>query len=117
MPKTYYHIPPEWEWEPQSYYVVEVSESKGNPVFKGILYTGFLDAKTKTPLGYSGIFNPIMEPEFMDLKHFEYTKAIRKIDMSIPNNGKDITELNVVEMKINERIPNDHITTSYWISI
>ena len=111
MPKTYYHIPPEGGLESQSYYVVEVSESKG------ILYAGFLDAKTKTPLGYSGIFNPIMKPEFMNLKHFKYIKAIWKIDMSIPNNGKDITELNVVEMKINERIPNDHITTSYWISI
>jgi len=104
MTKTYYHIPPEEGWKPHSYYVVEVSGHKGNPIFKAILYTGFLDEKTKCPLGCSGIFNPTMEPEFMELKHFEYIKAIRKIDMSIPNGGKDITKLNGFELKIHERI-------------
>lgn len=104
MPKICYHIPPEEGWEQLSYYVVEISKGKGNPIFEGILYTGFLDNTTGCPLGYSGVFNPLMEPEFMEPKRFPYIKAIRKIDMSIPNKHKDITGVNTFEMKINERI-------------
>ena len=104
MAKTYYHIPPEGGWEAQSYYVVGVSGHKGNPIFKAILYTGFLETGTDYPLGYSGVFNPTMDPEFISVKEFEFIKAIRKIDMSIPNGGKDITKLNGFEMKIHERI-------------
>jgi len=91
--KTYYHIPPEGGWERCSYYVVEVATHKRNPIFKAILYTGFLDKRTQQPLGYSGVFSSTLEPEFMDLKEFQYIKAIRKIDMSIPNERKDMTEI------------------------
>ena len=113
MPKKYYHIPPEGGWEERAYYTVEVSGGKGNPIFLGILYTGFL-SKEGTPQGYSGIFNPTMEPEFLPLHHFQYIKAISKIDVSIPNKGKDITEINVFEMKIHEKDKTyDYTKTSY----
>lgn len=102
MPKKYYHIPPLEGWEENSYYVVEVSRGKGNPIFLGILYTGFL-SKTGEPQGYSGIFNPTTETKFSRLSYFQYIKAIRKIDVSIPNECKDITQVNTFEMKIHER--------------
>ena len=93
---TYFHIPPEGGWEERSYYVVEVSGGKGNPIFLGILYTGFL-SKDGRPQGYSGIFNPTMEPEFLPLHHFQYIKAVNKINVSIPNKGKDITKIKGID--------------------
>ena len=115
MSKIYYHIPPKEGWKVHSYYVVEVSTSPGNPIFEAILYTGFLDNtksyprefldNTKSyPRGYSGIFNPSMKPEFVSMKTFEYIKAIRKIDMVIPNINKQMTELNLFELKTHEEI-------------
>lgn len=109
MSKTYYHIPPEGGWEPQSYYVVEVSTSPNNPIFEAILYTGFLNAifldNTKSyPREYSGIFNPSIKPEFMPMKNFQYIKVIRKIDMIILNRNKQMTELNLFELKHHEEI-------------
>lgn len=92
MKNTIRHIPLEEGWEERAYYVVEVSGGRGNPIFLGILYTGFLDKKGN-PQGYSGIFNPTMEPEFLPLSQFRYIKAIRKIDVDIPNKGKDISNL------------------------
>lgn len=56
---------PEEPWEPESYYVVNVSMRPGNPWHKAILYTGFLDKGR--PCGYSGIINPSYEPQFMPL--------------------------------------------------
>ena len=50
--QSYYHIPPKGGWEPQSHYVVEVSAFDGNPVFKAILYTGFLNGPNNEPGGY-----------------------------------------------------------------
>ena len=97
---TYFHIPPEGGWEERSYYVVEVSGGKGNPIFLGILYTGFL-SKDGRPQGYSGIFNPTMEPEFLPLHHFQYIKAVNKINVSIPNKGKDTTEIKGLNEKTN----------------
>lgn len=58
---------PKEPWEEQSYYVVGVSWRKGNPWHKALLYTGFLtDGK---PCGYSGVFHPSYEPQFLKLDH------------------------------------------------
>ena len=97
---TYFHIPPKRGWEENSYYVVEVSVGKGNPIFLGILYTGFL-SKDGIPQGYSGVFNPTMEPEFLPLSHFQYIKSVNKINVSIPNEGKDIAKIKGVDYKKN----------------
>lgn len=84
MTKTYYHIPPEEGWKEHSYYVVKISMYKNNPTHSAILYTGFLDLITGIPLGNSGIFSPLMKSELIPITHFEYIKAIRKIDMTVP---------------------------------
>ena len=99
--KGYYHIPPKGGWEPQSHYVVEVSVGHGNTIFKAILYTGFLNGPNNTPGGYSGIF---VNTTYPDIRKFMYIKAIRKIDMEIPNQGKQIKELsNVFELAHHKR--------------
>lgn len=96
--KEYYHIPPKGGWELQSHYVVEVSMGHGNPIFQAILYTGFLNGPNNTPGGYSGIFIGTSESH-PDIRKFMYIKAIRKIDMEVPNKGKQIKELlNVFEL-------------------
>ena len=94
----YFHIPPEGGWEKDTYYVCEVSRDYGNPIFEAILYSGFLNTALE-PGGYSGVFSPLMDQKFRPLNHFKYMKAIRKIDMTIPNKGKQIKELNIFELK------------------
>ena len=94
----YFHIPPEDGWEENTYYVCEVSTGYGNPILSAIMYSGFLN--TALELGvYSGVFSPLMDQAFRPLKDFKYIKAIRKIDMTIPNKGKQIKELNIFELK------------------
>ena len=100
---SYYHIPPKGGWEPQSHYVVEVSAFDGNPIFKAILYTGFLNGSNNEPEGYSGLFIGTAE-SYNNLRKFKYIKAIRKIDMEIPNKGKQIKDLdNVFELEYHKK--------------
>lgn len=104
--KEHYHIPPKGGWEPQSHYVVEVSVRHGNPIFPAILYTGFLNGPNNTPGGYSGVYINTSEAH-PDIKYFMYIKAIRKIDMEIPNQDKQIKELsNVFELAHHKRVKN-----------
>ena len=92
----YFHIPPEGGWEENTHYVCEVSKDYGNPVFEAILYSGFL-TKNLEPGSISSVFT--LYDEYTPLKVFKYIKAIRKIDMTIPNKGKQIKELNIFELK------------------
>lgn len=50
-------IPPRAGWLQQAYYYVEVSVADNNPIFNGVLYTGFL-----TPEGHPGSYAKIMAP-------------------------------------------------------
>lgn len=94
----YFHIPPEGGWEENTYYVCEVSREHGNLIFEAILYSGFL-IMSREYREFSGVFNPLKDKVFSPLSHFKYIKAIRKIDMTIPNKGKQIKELNIFELK------------------
>ena len=94
----YFHIPPEGGWEKDTYYVCEVSSDYGDPIFEAIIYSGLLN-RTQEPGSLSGLFNPLGYNEYTPLKNYKYIKAIRKIDMSIPNKGKQIKELNIFELK------------------
>jgi len=44
-------------WKPQTYYVVEVQWSVGNPAHRAILYTGFWNARCNEPGSLSVVFN------------------------------------------------------------
>ena len=94
----YFHIPPEGGWEENTYYICEVSTGYGNPIFSAIIYSGFLIRALELGV-YSGVFSPLMDQVFKQLEHFKYIKAIHKIDMTIPNKGKQIKELNIFELK------------------
>ena len=94
----YFHIPPEGGWEENTYYVCEVSTGYENPILNAIMYSGFL-IRSLEYREFSEVFNPLMDQAFRPLKDFKYIKAIRKIDMTIPNKGKQIKELNIFELK------------------
>ena len=94
----YFHIPPEGGWEKDTYYVCEVSIEYGNPIFEAIIYSGFL-SMAQEPGNFSGVLSPLGYNEYVPLKDYKYIKAIRKIDMTIPNKGKQIKELNIFELK------------------
>lgn len=85
----YFHIPPEGGWEENTHYVCEVSRDYRNQIFATILYSG----------SFSKVFNSSIDKSFSSLNDFRYVKAIRKIDMTIPNKGKQIKELNIFELK------------------
>lgn len=48
-------IPPSDGWEPQTYYVVDVSFNSANPVHRSIFFSGFLDFGEQA--GYAQVFN------------------------------------------------------------
>ncbi|NOG70452.1 hypothetical protein [Roseicella sp. DB1501] len=56
---------PHGGWRERAYYVVDVKFTHDNPEHKAIFYTGFLNGADKSPGGYSGLFNPTYEPEFI----------------------------------------------------
>lgn len=92
---TYFHIPPEGGWEEFSYYVVELSKQKSNPVFSGLLRVGLLDSNNH-PSNNAVVY---INADVIKMEDFQYVKAIRKIDMSTPNKGKLINKLNIFELK------------------
>ena len=94
----YFHIPPEGGWEENTCYVCEVSMGYENPVYAAIIYSGYLSI-TQEPGTLSGVINPLGYNEYTQLKEYKYIKAIRKVNMSIPNKGKQIKELNIFELK------------------
>lgn len=51
---------PEGGWQPETFYVVEVSYNPYNPSHKALLYTGFLDARG-VPCGYAEFYSPNYE--------------------------------------------------------
>ena len=66
-------IPLENKWKDQTYYIVDVSYSPCNPIFRAILYTGL------SMNGYAQIWNPTS-----DLKHPNetyYLKAIKELNI------------------------------------
>ena len=95
----YFHIPPEGGWEENTYYVCEVSTGYGNPILSAIMYSGFLNTAIESSLFAGLVFSPLMDQKFRPLNYFKYMKVIRKIDMTIPNKGKQIKELNIFELK------------------
>lgn len=107
---TYFHIPPEGGWEEHTCYVVEFSKQQGTPISVAIVEVGFL-GKEKSPalsekLIIKGWFTDIL---IGPIKDFQYIKVIRKIDMSIPNRGKQIRELNIFELKQHMKEVNNEI--------
>ena len=95
----YFHIPPEGGWETDTFYVCEVSTGYGNPILSVIMYSGFLNTAFEPSPFAESVFSPLMDQKFRPLNYFKYMKAIRKIDMTIPNESKQIKELNVFELK------------------
>ena len=95
----YFHIPPEGGWEENTYYVCEVSKDYGNPIFEAIVYSGFLNTSTEPSQFAKFLLSHSMDQVLRPLNYFKYMKVIRKVDMTIPNKGKQIKELNIFELK------------------
>jgi hypothetical protein len=78
-------IPPKDGWKKQSYYVVEIAMSAGNPIHMDIFYSGFVvDNK---PAGYNNIMSAGVE-----IKDVKYIKVICEIDKTIDNPNKMLNE-------------------------
>lgn len=67
---------PKGGWKEQTWYLVEVSYSKRNPVHKALVFTGFLDDKGR-PAGYSGIFQASAPAEATAFNKAYYMKAAK----------------------------------------
>ena len=70
---------PDGGWKAHTWYLADVSMFKGNPIFKALLFTGFLD--NGKPTGYSGFFPANSAP--IDGSHAlraaRYVKAIKEL--------------------------------------
>jgi hypothetical protein len=76
-PKGIY--PPEDGWKERTWYLVEVSIRPGNPIWKGLFYTGFLqDGK---PSGYNGFFPANCAPTegSYPIQAARYLKAVKEL--------------------------------------
>lgn len=94
-----YLIPPEEGFEQCTYYVAEVSAFPGNPIHSCILAVGF--CKDGIPSDNSSyIFNRTYDSEATSIKELYYIKAIKKIDITVPNRGKLVSGLqNIFELE------------------
>lgn len=86
LPKTKEIIPPEKGWKPSTYYVLEVSYNKNNPIHTKIFYSGFLD-NDGNPAGYSQFFegNDNRAVFNSNLSDMYYAKALHEIPWKIDN--------------------------------
>jgi len=95
---------PEGGWKENSYYIVDVAHSPHNPVFRSILYTGFLNG-WKTPQGtqpggYHKIWNAIAEQ--CEIQELYYMAPV--FELADDNlNPKVDTVLRVEEVELPKR--------------
>jgi len=68
---------PEYGWEEQTYYRVQVSNFEGNPYHDSILYIGFLQ-NDGSPGGYSGLMSTCEDYHWRDLSRLGRNCIIRK---------------------------------------
>lgn len=72
-------IGPKEGWAPETYYVVEVSVGKSNPIHKAIFFSGFLNGGEGQPGGYNQIWNPTSEPQYFSTIH--YLRVVEKLQV------------------------------------
>lgn len=80
LPEKQEIISPQGGWKESTYYVVDVSYNKSNPIFKSIFYTGFLNGKGSGPGGYNELFCAATD-NGSTISDVYYMKAIRSIFM------------------------------------
>ena len=97
MSNLKYFIPPSEGLKPYTYYVVEVAFNISNPIHKAIL--AVQDIGNNIPIvGY--LFNSSYDPEACSYNKAYYIRVLRKIDVSTPNNGKFIHDIqNIFELE------------------
>ncbi len=71
-------IPPLNGWKEQTYYKVEASFNRQNPISEYIFYSGFLNGKNGEPGGYNQIWNGSME-DFHTINDVYYMKVIGEL--------------------------------------
>lgn len=76
-------IPPKFGWQESTWYLVEVSYRKSNPIHNALFYSGFLNGPglegERGPGGYNG-FIPLNGPDFEDLpKKFHEAHYLRVV--------------------------------------
>jgi hypothetical protein len=83
-------IPLPQGWEADSYYVVEVAVHRNNPIHACVMSVGSVD-EFGNPVGiFNYVFNLTHDPEVSPIHKYAYIRAVRKIDMVIPNNRKTL---------------------------
>jgi len=111
--KKKYIIPPDIGWQPNTYYLVDVSYNSGNPVHQAIFFTGFLNGNDGDPGGYNRLFSGNYD-EDTTISDVYYMRAIEVLhrkgdeprELRMPNeliNSKDIEKVKL-ERKIQSAI-------------
>jgi hypothetical protein len=71
-------IPPIDGWKRDSYYIVDVSFCKANPIHRKIFYVGFVDSN-----GNPSSYNMFFSQDRLTIKDVFYLKVIKEIDINI----------------------------------
>jgi hypothetical protein len=69
-------------WVEQSYYIVELSVGRCNPIWRALMYTGFLDAYD-APGGYSGFISHAEGHGDIDYYRVHYMKPLHHITKEV----------------------------------
>lgn len=71
-------ILPEEGWEPRTWYQVEVSFNRNNPIHLALLFTGFLNGRDGGPGGYHMLVNPGWE-DTQTIDRLHYLKPLQNL--------------------------------------
>jgi len=86
LPKKRRIIPPEFGWEEQQYYTVELAFDENNVIHKSIFFSGFLHRGE--PAQYNSIFNPTYE-QLYKISDVHYLKVIDNLHIDLNNSVSD----------------------------
>ncbi len=75
QPKTQTIIPPRGGWKEHTWYLVDVSYSKNNPIHRDLLYTGFLGQQGQ-PQGYHALY---AQGDCNGIQEVSYLKALKVV--------------------------------------
>ena len=79
------HIPPAGGWKPQTYYVADVSVNPQNPLFRAIIFSGFLNGKNGRPGGYAVMLSNSVEDCARHLDSIRYVEVVSEISLEVPH--------------------------------
>lgn len=82
LPKERHIEVPFHGWEEKTFYAVVVSLGPTNPLWGGILYTGFLNGPNGAPGGYASVWHGGTDESTVEFSDIYFLRILRKLDVT-----------------------------------